>query len=72
MEHNQKKEGQLRIYFFLIFGLAFGFALAAALTGFIAASQHNSSTASQPQGFSTTTVSPQFSHLYFSPFFAKS
>jgi hypothetical protein len=69
----------VRIYFFFGFALAFfagfalgfGFAFAlafSALTDFIGVSQQINSTASQPQGSSTTTTSPHSSHLYFSPF----
>jgi hypothetical protein len=81
VEHNKKRKENKRFYFFLAIGLAlafgfalglaFGFAFEAALTGFIGAPQHISSTGSQPQGSSITTISPHSSHLYFSPFFAK-
>jgi len=83
-EVEPKKIGGVEDYFFLAFGfgfafglafalpLAFGFDFATALTGFMGASQHISSTVSQPQGSSTTTMSPHSSHWYFSPFFAKS
>ena len=67
----KKRKGSNGFYFYLAFALAFGFAFVAALTGFIGASQHISSTVSQPHGSSTTTISPHSSHLYFSPFLAK-
>jgi hypothetical protein len=70
-ERYQKKERAVEDYFFFGFALAFGLAFAAALTGFIGAPQQINSAVSQPQGSSTTTISPQSSHLYFSPFFAK-
>ena len=41
-----------------------------AFTGFICLPQQTRSQAVQPHESSTTTTSPQSSHLYFSPFFA--
>lgn len=41
----------------------------ASFTGFIGTLQHIKSHEAHPQALSTTTTSPHFSHLYFSPFF---
>ncbi len=70
------------LYFLVFAGFLLDVALGAALvvlgaalaslTGFIGWLQHTSWHVGQPQGSSTKTTSPQFSHWYFSPFcFAK-